>query len=110
MKEVNVSVTPKTKKAALNRAATLQIQLEDQQRKRGNLMSSQDQIATRIKELQKQQADIEKQANELLTRESVTQRQIDELAATHNLVQVEIAETKTRLLDKQIARLSKMGK
>lgn len=110
MKEQMNSVTPKTRKAALNRAATLLIQGEDQQRKRENLMSSQAQLQGRIAELQEQLRVQEKQIKELSARESVTTEQVDALAASHNLTQVEIAETKSRLLQKQIARLSRAGK
>lgn len=110
MRESNASVTPKTQKAAYNRAATLMIQLEDQQRKRRNLMSSQGQVQDKIKELTAQLTDMGLQAQKLEASEQVTQRQIDELAAAHTLTQIELAETKSQLLTKQITRLQKMGK
>lgn len=110
MKEIILGVTPKTQRAAYNRAATLMIQLEDQRRKRENVMNSASQTSQKLEQLRKTQSELEEQARMLEASEQVTQKQIEDLSAAHNLNEIETLETKQRLLSKQIARLERQGK
>jgi len=110
MREVTMGVTPKTRRAALNRAATLMIQREDQIRKESNVMNSKIELEQRMEQLKSQQSDLQKQLDLLKKSKAITAKQIEEISLAHALTETEILETKQKLIQKQIQRLELQGK
>jgi len=110
MKIKMIKITyPKTRMAALHLGAYIVQQIENCQRKRGNLMSSIEDAKKKIKRLELTLEELDKKINGINSMESNWQEQLKEIQTVHLLTESEILEEKSRLLRAKISSLQKLA-